>query len=157
MATAASISSPIVSVMPRRRQRCVLGLLSLHACDADNQSLRTCMSGAGQRVYICSTSISSTCASHRPAHTTWLAGDATNGRDLGQTHPRQGKAPASPTAVALRVNCCGSVTSHTDQCWLVHQVPLGARYHEVIPEDRRFTPQMLVTKLRSEGKEVGCF
>ena len=115
------------------------------------------MSGAGQRVNICSTSNSSTCASHRPAHTTWLAGDATNGRDLGQTHPRQGKAPASPTAVALRVNCCGSVTSRTDQCWLVHQVPLGARYNEVIPEDRRFTPQMLVTKLRSEGKEVGCF
>jgi hypothetical protein len=38
---------------------------------------------------------------------------------------------------------------------LVHQVPLGARYNEVISEDRRFTPQLLVTKLRSEGKEVG--
>lgn len=34
------------------------------------------------------------------------------------------------------------------------QVPLGARYNEVIPEHRRFTPQMLVTKLQEEGKQV---
>lgn len=114
-----------------------------------------CVSAAGQRVYTCSSSNSSACASHRPADTTWLAGDATDGRDLGQTHPRQGKASASHAAVAIRGDCCASVTLQTDQCGLVHQVPLGARYNEVIPEDRRFTPQMLVTKLRSEGKEVG--
>ena len=111
------------------------------------------MSCAGQRVYTSSSS-SSACACHRPAHTTWLAGYASNGWDLGQTHPRQGKASASTAATAFRVNCCASITLHTDQCWLVHQVPLGARYNEVIPEDRRFTPQMLVTKLRSDGKEV---
>lgn len=34
------------------------------------------------------------------------------------------------------------------------QVPLGARYNDVIPEHKRFTPQMLVTKLQSEGKQV---
>lgn len=35
------------------------------------------------------------------------------------------------------------------------KVPLGARYNGVIPEHRRFTPQMLVTKLQEEGKQVG--
>ena len=51
----------------------------------------------------------------------------------------------------MRQNLCSP--AHNDR--LVHQVPLGARYNEVVPENQRFTPQMLVTKLESEGKEVG--
>ncbi len=38
--------------------------------------------------------------------------------------------------------------------WAATQVPLGAKYNEVIPEHKRFTPQMLIGKLRAEGKEV---